>query len=101
MRFVLLRENNGAGDCSPAPVFGHIAIALEHVAQCKLDYAPRPVLAEGRLRAGELSESRRRCASEDERICVQAGAVEAREPLRVSEVEDFPTESQCLAFPRH
>ena len=71
---------------------------LEHVTQRELHDASGLGLAEGRLCAGEIAEALRRCATEDERIGVQTGAVKASEPLRVRDVEDFPTEGKCLSF---
>src|ERR1041385_2078827 len=65
---------------------------LKHVAQRELHQASRLGLAKRCLRVRQVSESRRRLPTEDERIRRQTRAVEPGQSLRVRDVENFPTE---------
>ena len=67
-------------------------VALKDVTQCELHQASGLRFTKRRLRVRELSKSRRRLPTENEWIDVQAGAVEAGEPLRVGDIEHLPAE---------
>ena len=84
-------RTKGAATEGP-PDNNSLVINLENVPQTKLHQAAGFGFTERRLRRGKVSESRRRRTAENKGIRVQTGSIESGQPLRVGDVEDFPTE---------
>lgn len=74
---------------------------LEDVTKRKLHDSSRLSFTQRRLCRGQVTEPRRRLTSKEIRISVQACSVKACQSLSIRYVENFPTESQRLAFPWH
>src|SRR5690242_9119826 len=76
-------------------------MALERVAQRELHYASRFRFIQRSLRGGEAAEVGVRIATKEWiRSQTQVGNRETVKPLRVGDVENFPTELQRVTFPR-